>query len=528
MAKITASQIIFDSEDFLAGFAKSAAIKAVFNKSNQLVSNLDPFRDYGILQPGRKAVDATNNSSLGGVMVAGAVKNATLSYGVDSSGKFHEYNFATNTITTGSFPYTITGTSPVGQDVVIYKHNSSSTPVFSVFYSYYNNANWDVGAYVNYTGTPDHDFMSTIPATPLDITTGDGDDTTQRTLPHTMEVGADDILYIGSGRYLHAYDGATGANGTFSSKVLTLPQGFVIKALQKYKDRLLIAGVYSSISGNPDITTTASGGEALVYVWDYVSLDVNEVIPLDDPIVYSIFMWRGLPHVITGGESEGFGTLNGTKVKMINGDTAVKVAELSGDVAVRGVDGSSRVLYLNANGKIYAVGDNVQDGYQVNQLMSCAQTGVGGWLKNIITYGVIASGSTGSTHSMSAFPTSNFASSARFVTSYYNIPTGDRVRGKVKSVVVEYFNTVTDAKAEMTMQLVYDMNAGSPNSAVVQNLNTVAAPAQKVYYVDTSGNPLQQFSSIGIDITWSEDSGNANATAPAISRVIINYEPINI
>lgn len=528
MAKITASQIIFDSSDFLAGFAKSAAIKAVFNNSNQLVSNLDPFRDYGILQPGRKPASATNNSDLGGVITAGAIKNATLSYAVDSSGKFHEYNFATNTITTGSFPYTISGTNPVGQDVMIYKHNSSGTPVFSVFYSYYNNDNWDVGAYVNYTGTPDHDFMSSIPTTPLDISSGDGDDATQRTLPHTMEVGADDILYIGSGRYLHAYDGATGTNGTFSAKVLSLPQGFVIKGLQKYKDKLLIAGVYSSISGSPDISTTASGGEALVYVWDYVSLDINEVIPLDDPIVYSIFMWRGVPHVITGGESEGFGTLNGTKVKMINGDIAVKVAELSGSVAVRGVDGSSRVLFLNADGKIYSIGDNVQDGYQVNQPMSCAQTGTGGWLKNIITYGVIASGSTGSSHSMSAFPISNFSASARFVSSYYAVPLGDRTRCKVKSVVVEYFNTVTDAKAEMTIQLVYDMNAGSSNSTVIQNLNTISAPAQKVYYVDTSGNPFQQFGSIGIDITWSEDSGNANATAPAISRIIINYEQINI
>lgn len=529
MAKISKNQIIFDSEDFIAGFARNFAIKAVVNNSNQSVSNIDPFRDYGILQPGRKPSDATNNAQLGGVMIAMALKNSTLAYGVDTGGKFHEYTYSTNAITNaGSFPHTITGTSPVGQDAIVYKHNSSGTPVYSPFYSYYNNANWDIGAYINYT-TIDDDFMSSVPATPLDITSGDGDDTTQRTAPHPMAVGADDVLYIGSGRYLHAYDGAQGTNGTFQSKVLSLPLGFVITGLLRYQDTMLIAGTFTASTGSVSLSTTGSSGEAVIYVWNYIDLDITQVIPLDDPIVQSIFSWRGKIGVITIGESEGFGTLNGTKVKIVTGNTAEKVAEFQGSVAFRGVDGSSRVLYVNADGKIYGIGDNVQEGFPVNLLMTCSQTGVGGWIKNVVTYNILASGSDGSSsHAQCSFSTSNYATSARFITSYYQVPVPPKQRAKVTSVEVEFFSTVTSAKAELTLQLVYDMNAGSSNSTVVQRLDTIAVPAQKVYIRDVSGNPFNEFGTIGLDASWSEESANLNATAPAISRVIINFEPLDI
>ncbi len=534
MAQITSSQIIFDSSDFTAGFAKNAAIKAVFNNSNQFVANLDPFRDYGVLQPGRKPADATNSSGLAGVLVAAAIKNASVAYGVDGGGKFHEYTFSTNTLTTGSFPYTITGTTPIGQDCIVYKHNSSSTPVFSVFYSYYNTTEWNVGTYVNYTGTPDHDFMSTIPASPLDITSSDGDDTNQRTFMHAMEVGADDILYIGSGRYLHAYDGANGANGTFNAKRLTLPAGFAITGLLKYKDKMLIAGVYSSVSGIPSTTNSASGGEALVYVWNYIDEDITEVISLDDSLVTSIFTWRGNPCVITVGESEGFGALNGTKVKILTGNTAQKLAEFTGTPTLRGVDGSSRVLYINSSGKIYTVGDNVKDGYMVNQIMSNTNTGVGGWIKNVITYGILSSGSNGSsTHSVCKFATSNYATSASYASSYYPVPMPGTMKARTKSVVVEFATTMTSAQGEMSLALSYDTVTGSGSGGVsdqtiISSLNTIATPIQKVYYGTYDSSPFVPFSSICLKVNWTENGANLNVAAPQISRVIINYEHIEI
>lgn len=526
MAQITSSQIIFDHPDFVIGQAKNNAVRGVVNPSNQLVTNFDPFREYGIAQPGRIGVNATNNSVLGGAIIAGALKNTTLAYCVDTAGKFHEYDYSSNTLTNaGSFPHTIAGTSPVGQDVVIYKHNSSGTPVFSPFISYYNNANWDVAAYINYT-TIDDDFMSSVPATPLDITSGDGDDTAQRTAPHLMEIGSDDILYIGSGRYLHAYDGATGSNGTFTRAVLTLPQGFTITSLVKSQDKLLIAGVYTGVTGTVNSTNVGSAGEAVVYVWNYIDLDVTQVIPLDDPYVSAVFNWRGRPCVITIGESEGFGTLSATKLKVLTGNTAEKVAELQGTVLPRSIDSSSRVLYLNADGKIYSIGDNVKDGYPVNQIASCVSTGVPGWFKNIIGNIFLASGSTGSVYSMAKMSASSFASSSRFVTCYYEVPLPANMKAQVTSVQVEFYSTVSNATVALTLSISYDMNAGSSNSTVFTSLRDVAVPAQKQYTKDSAGNPFHAFSSIALDMSWSDVAGSTSAVK--VSRVTVNYKLVAI
>ena len=530
MAQISSNQIIFDYSDFVVGAAKNNAVKGIVNPSNQLVSNFDPFRNYGVAQPGKNAVNATNNAVLVGAIVAAKLKNDTLAYGVDGGGKFHEYDYSANVITNaGVFPTTLSGTTPIGQDVIIYKHNSGGVPVFSPFFSWYNTVNWNIGCFVNYTGTPDDDYMSTIPATPLDIASAspaDGRDVAQKSAPHPMEIGSDDILYIGSGRYLHAYDGATGSAGTFSSRVLTLPQGFTITSLLKSQDKLLIAGVYSGVLGTVNATNIASAGEALVYVWNYIDLDVTQVIPLDDPYVSAIFSWRGRPCVITIGESEGFGTLSATKLKIISGNTAEKVAEFQGTVLPGGIDAGSRVLYVNANGIIYAIGDNIRDGYSVNQIMSCVSTGVAGWIKNIVGNVLLASGSTGSTHSQSRFLSTSFASSARLATCYYQVPLLGGMKAQVSSVQIEYYSVVTDATVGLTLSINYDMNAGASGSTVISALRNVVVPAQKIYTKAADGSPFKAFSTIALDMIWSDVSGNTSTVQ--VSRIIVNYKLVAI
>jgi hypothetical protein len=82
----------------------------------------------------------------------------------------------------------------------------------------------------------DDDMMSTTAESPLagtDLTDG-------QNVEHPMVVGDDDVLYIGSGRYLHGYDGQVGNDGTFYSKVLTLPLGYIITSMQKYGTYLVI------------------------------------------------------------------------------------------------------------------------------------------------------------------------------------------------------------------------------------------------------------------------------------------------
>lgn len=78
--------------------------------------------------------------------------------------------------------------------------------------------------------------MKVRPATPLSPASG------SYQYPHPMVVGDDDLLYIGDGPRLHAFDGsyASDDDGKFYNSVLTIPGTYYIKAFQKYKDFLLI------------------------------------------------------------------------------------------------------------------------------------------------------------------------------------------------------------------------------------------------------------------------------------------------
>lgn len=472
--------------------------------------SIDPFRNYGLLQPGFAETSITNNNLISGAIIA-AVLDAgnTYQYGIDTGGKFHQINQTTNppTITNaGNFPHTVTGTSPVGQDVLIYKHNIGGSPVFSAFYSYYNNANWNVGRFDLSTTFADT-FMSATPASPLVISSGDGDDATQINQPHSMCIGADDVLYIASGRYVHAYDGSDGtSNGTFHNKVLSLPFGFVITGMIKFNDSLLIAGNYNTAT----TPSTNFVGEALVYIWDYNQLDPTQVVALGDPYVSSIFMWRGLPCVITMGaiESRGF-----IRLKQIVSNYASEITDLPGSTApvLRGIDGRNNLLYINMNGTILTVGDKIQTGgKKVNNICR----GGAGYIRNVPLFGLFTSGS----QYKSGYASSIFQSG--FITPQF--PIG--YQGKIKSVQVYFGNAVTsDATKTFSMILYTDWGTVS---ATLNSLITLAVPLIKRYFLDSSSNPFPTFQNISLYSVW------ANAITLSdhftISRVLIEYENTKI
>jgi len=534
----TGGIIVWDANDWAAGLSTGVGqggtpiIKS--NKQNRTLSNIDPFRSHGFVAPGAFPAEATNSNILGGAIVAGVVSsNYTTVYGIDTGGKIHSYNQTTNTLlNSGGFPRTIAGTSPVGQDCIIYKHNSGSltTQVFSLFYSYYNNANWDVGAYVNLT-TFDDDFMSSVPTTPLDITSGDGDSTQQRTSPHIMCIGADDILYIGSGRYIHAYDGATGINGTFYSQVLSLPQGFVVTGLVKYDDQLLICGNYFTA----DAGSAASSGDALVYVWDYNTLDIVKVVPLKDFNVASMFIWRGQPFVITYGSIESRGQM---RLKQIVGNAANKITDFNQSVVpvFRGVDSSNQVLYVNCGGNIVTVGSVLtDDGYEVNNITSMATSGGSGWFKiipdNNLTY--IASCSDGAT----SYKLSKYVpvASTGYQTGTYRSGFTDPIfapgkMGRVKSVVVEYKSTVTPENSKnFILQLSTDFNQ-TLTTILIQT--GVTGTLTKRYLVTDrpdntalDGQPLPSFQNIALTMVW-QNGLSSYIDYTMVSRVTVEYEEL--
>lgn len=537
MSKIQTSQqgaiLTLDSEDWIAGlsvngqFTNPAFTSPALSKGAEKLIAINPFTAYGVLQPGRAATNVVNNSVLGGVVVAGVIQGPQYAYLADASGKIHKYDYANSStnglINAGVFPNTIAGTTPVAQDIVVYKHNISSVPTFSAFYSYYNSTDWNVGAITNFTAFDD-DYMSTIPATPL--TTADSQDTSQRTAPHCLEVGSDDVLYIGSGRYLHAFDGSVGADGTFYARVLTLPAGFTVVALKKYQNVMLIAGNY-----NTD-TTNNIGGEALLYVWNYIDLDITQAVPLEDSSVVSLFLWKGIPHVICIGEKEGRGT---TKLKALSGNniSLISTFNLPPPPINRGVDASSDVLFINCGGYIVQIGDPYTgDKRPTHHITTTNSATVSGWIKNIGTdqtgntnYGLVGSSASvvsGGTNSLCTLNT-NWQTTCLYRHPYQEIPCPPGKKAKLKNIIIENFRTFT--LADLTLTVNYDY--GNSTSTIFTNTATLAAPLTKQFKLDYLNNPLKNCTNISFDINWG-NIATASSNPPAISRMHFIFEYLDL
>lgn len=537
----TGGVITYDSADWRAGlapqgiFTTNPFIKYVGVNGFANTSRIDPFQKYGTLSPGKApSANATNNAQLTSAISALELTDNSTSLGVDVGGKIHQINTGATTpviSTTSPFPHTITGTSPVGQDGILYRHNYNSASVVSFFYSYYNNANWNIGAYEVVAGTFDgtDDFMSVRPATPLDITSGDGDDTTQRTAPHPMEIGADGILYIGSGRYLHAYDGNTGSTyGTFYSKVLTLPQGTQIVAIKKFKDIFLIACNYYS-NGTATSGGASGTGKALLYTWDYTSLDITDVTDLEDFYVSALFIWKGSPTVITSGTVERNGK---NKVKVISGNSVDKVADYDGTIPNnRGIVVLNEVIYTNSGGQIITIGDRFKkDTYPVNHISDFSGVGYSGVLayNEIMTCFMGSSATSAGTTPVFNNINNGLASGSCRVPLYYpDFPTGKI--GRIKYVYVEYYKPLTAGGTNGNFSLVLNTDLGSGSYTLIANKSSVTIPLINRISRTTSNLIINannaSFTCFDLLMSW---VASTNGDSPTISSISVEYELLEV
>jgi hypothetical protein len=526
----------YDYSDFTSGLIPQGVITTATNFGNlkangyegfSVIDRINPYSLNGILAPGfAPAANITNNGSLSGALMAFSLTDNSTGYGIDSGGKVQKISISgIGSINTGGgFPHTITGTTPVGQDGIMYTYNTTLTTTNTAFFfSYYNTANWNVGAIVSNFGTVDEDFMSTIPINPLDITSSDGDDANQRTKPHPMAIGADGILYIGSGRYLHAYDGNTGATGTFYSKVLTLPVGVEIVAMKNFKNTFLIATNYSvSTSNEPD--------NAELYVWNYLDLDISDVIALEDPVVNALFIFEGTPMVVTYGSFDRNGRNN---LKAISGNTVESIAswgDSSFQPTNRGVIMIGSSIYMNCSGRIITIGSPYKKGMMVNHIatMPSTQTSVSksGCIfyvdinSSTLTPGYFASVIDNSVNYLQSFYINNGtgAGSCTLPLCVPKFPMGKR--GRVKSIEVEYFTPVAST-GTFTLRIKTD----TVSSTIINALATVTAPLNRRYTRDTSANTLPHFSNFELLCSWGTSTAG---DCPKISRLMVEWELVEI
>jgi len=520
--------VIWNEQDWMEGLAHQGQVSSGTPVKSSVgfsyAINVDPFRNIGYIGPAFNPVAVTNAFTvLGddqdypiGITTYNSDYSFILTEGNYGTAKLLKYNNAgTPSIDNGAtYPHEIAHgahTSIKGSDCIAYRHNLGSATRLSYFYSFNDNTDWDVGT-MRLTGSFDEfndDFMSTIPATHLagtDLTGG-------KSYPHPMCVGADDVLYIGSGNYVHAYDGKQGADGTFQSQVLTLPQGFVITCFLKSTENLLIGGYYRL--DETDINKLHN--EAGVYVWNYLDQDITQHIPCDDGYLVNLVNWRGYITAITAGYYSNRGNV---RVKLLIGDFFKNVADIpTRYIPIKnGVDIAGNTLFINSNAKIFTVGNDIaDDSYEVNQLSYApGYTSDVSSIVKIMVWSISRRMLTGNNSELSTH-LSGYLEAGYYLSNLVEPYFPQGMQGRVKSVDV-YFKEDVSGGRSLQVNLKTNFN----QHILEDNLATIEEPGIKKYLVDSGGKPLPFFKDIALLLVWS--SGSASTSCPTISKVVLEYE----
>jgi len=520
--------ITYDYEDWLQGLDTNSG----GNDGRKLGSGLstsekvDPLRNLGYISPSYAPENVTNNSSVTSLVRNGIMTNQTAyliaGTGVGSGGGIvHKLTTPiTGTIsTTAPFPHAIdhAHANETGWDMVNYTANVGGTPTLLGFFSFSDDTDWDVGIY-NYTAdTFNDDYMSTVPASPLAAPYLTGG----KSAPHPLIVGDDDILYIADRNFVHAYDGATGTDGTFYPAVLTLPQGWIITCFTKTNDQKLLVGAYYDASGIS--TTTFYLGQAKVYKWNYLDLDFDYAYDLHDNYISEILNWNETVIAFTEGRRSQ--TETGTKKLQALGGSGFQVIQtystgvlpIRGGVQVVGTD-----IYWNG-GLIYFYAKNPYGENYIFGNINGNSSGNAGMLRMFSglfnthwSNGAAASG-YGVQYAQSNYTTT---ASARGKVATPLFP--EMKRGRLKKVDI-YFKDAVSGGVSFGLSTVIDKGSTTTytENATVTNL--------KVEVKDNKpdGTPLGDFTTLQPIFTWSDVTG-VNTSAPILEKVVYFFEYTDI
>lgn len=518
MPQITKSQIIYDEKDWLAGLHPqygSRTIPQKFGKFARFQIAFNPFINLGYAQNSYLNTDFANKSSVTSRILNVAIDGQS-SYGIDSAALLHKLAILPpSVVITGGFPHTISahgGHSGVaGSDVCIYYHNVSSVRTKSLFYSWNDNTDGDIGIF-DLSSTFDDDFMSTVPTSGAVLTKGTN---------HPMEVGYDDILYIGNGRYLNAYDGNLGANGTYFPAVLTLPEGYEIVSMSKLQPRSFVIFAY-----NKNTTGTIYRSDSKAFFWDYLSLDPYQIENLSDNVVTESFEYNGTVGCFTNGRG------NYSKLKIYNGSEFETIAKYLGYGPYHGgCDVNENEIYFNTkdgqDGIIYCYGNNDGIKNTLNALhkIDSDKDYSPGFFKILSNFSY--AGSQGKDNASSAVI--QYLDHTKYATEglwYSDLTDIGYERIQITGITVYFADEFTGGR-DFTFSLLDRFGnyaiSGLTNLATVTTTNRI----YKAKPINYSGSkPIPPLDGVGIELFWG--SGTGSSVTPIINKVVLDYTPVTI
>ncbi len=514
-------RIIWDKDDFLAGMVPAQlnnAMRIFGIRGSTFHKDIDPLFAAvpGTLEPSGVATDLTGvaSTTFPDALLVSVVTDPIAAFGYALGGaKVHQITVATLALTVagGTFPHLVAAGAHAGHttesvvlgDLAVFNVAGTS----KLFYSWNDNMDWDVGVY-DFVTMFDDDFMSTAATTPLGTTVADLTGGVGK--PHPLYVGQDGILYIGSGRFVHAYDGTS-----FVSQDLDLPIGYDVIGFAETGLDLVIFATNARDSGRR--------GSAKAFFWDASRpSSFYQVIDLEDDTVSAPFNYQGTVACFTASRNiGGFSTL-----RIFNGRRFEPIFLWNGALpGIKGVTTLNNLIIFNSSGIIYAVG--ARDGLFPNGrfiIRSGTGTDAGGIVFPVIGGTLIASTGVGASGGLQQFATSTYSAGAFWhgLTACPNFPRGRK--GKVVEVKVTFAGVATGGRS---LELSLKTNSGQTSSTIFTGLVEVTSNGQvKRYTAKSSGADLPEFENIRPNFTWSTGSGATSA--PVVEKLEVFYKLVDI
>lgn len=501
--------IRWDESDWLKGLVPHFASSQNLTYGNGLAytTAMNPWRRPGYMMPGASPANATNASVVDGIM-----RNATVvspyAYGVAGT-KVHQLDLSNNTVTNGAtFPHTITahgGHSTVASENDIVSYYIGTTKY--VFYSWNDGTDGDVGRYDLATTFSDS-YMSTTAASGAVL----------KNKPHPMIVGDNNILYIGNGKDVASFQGQTGANGTFNSSAIDLPNDYVITSFAKTYNYLVIYAYKESAGGS------FYRGESTAFFWDCSSPSFTLSYPLMGNYVNGGFSYNGTVGCFVNGRNPAVTFTKPSKMLLFNGTIFETIMAFPEDIPGNGgVEVGDDGVTFNAAGTIYQYGTpHIGFDKAINKISAGSGSTVGGMCKNLSSSTIFASTGTGTSGGIQYF-NADFAQSAMFRTPIANPMAPYPSKFRIQYVKV-YWGGLASGGNPFTMQLFY--NRGTSTVTVIDSLTSVAATSLVTKYeADTSGNPFPLCEAIQVECTYG--SGTVSNTPPFVQAIEVYFEYIN-
>ena len=511
--KILPDRIVWDKEDFLAGYMPEQSASWNYNTTGAAaMSNMDPFIiGPGIACVGANPTNVTGTSGGGSPVPNSVLVDAKIDLGGNNAYAIgtdvHKFQVFPSDFLSGTapFPHAIdhSHTSETGALGAIEFYYTSGTANV-VFFSFNDATDGDVGTYDVAADAFKDNFMSTVPTGAGVLTAGKA---------HPLLRTSDDLLLMGDGRNLHSFKAST---NTRTANHLQLPSNFEIVGMVEMTDS------YDTVVFATTARGTAKRGQAKAFFWSIdrpTSYYRSPPIPDDD--VAAPFVFLGTVGCFTKSR-----TSNADAVLRLfeNGEWVPKFTWAGSLPAVGGVEIQDHTVAWISDGLVYRWGPRFgQFPRQTYQPQSGSGTS-NGFLKSF------SNGTTSGMYGSSGSGTSGVQVWGSFGTGSWQGANAAPLfapgrKGKVTMVQIHLAGgSSAGGGRELKLDLMDDTFVGSEIFSAFTNYTT--GDTLKKYLPESFTTRIEEFVSIGPLLTWSAGSGATNPAA--IERIEVFYEEVEI